>query len=131
MTAASEYDNEQESTLLQFRRWFVRNWVAPWREYNFMLIFLTRFAVMMGLTLFMTFIESYFADVANETNFVQATAVVALVALVGAICSAFVRGIYCDRVRRPPIVCVSTLFVAMASFVFVAAPGSLPLGSLV
>jgi MFS family permease len=124
---AREVSREQESNLLRFRRWFVYNWVAPWREYNFMLIFLTRFAVMMGLTLFMTFIEYYFANVANEPNFVQATAVVALLALVGAICSAFVLGIYSDRVKRAPIVCVSTLFMATASFAFVVAPGSFPL----
>ncbi|HKV58897.1 MAG TPA: MFS transporter [Ktedonobacteraceae bacterium] len=124
---ASEATRAQESNLLRFRRWFVYNWIAPWREYNFMLIFLTRFAVMMGLTLFMTFIEYYFADVANDTNFVQATAVVALLALAGAICSALVLGIYSDRVKRAPIVCVSTLFMAMASFAFVIAPGSFPL----
>jgi MFS family permease len=124
---ASEPARKKESALLRFRRWFVSNWIAPWREYNFRLIFLTRFAVMMGLTLFMTFIEYYFANVAHETNFVQATAFVALLALVGAICSAFLLGIFSDRVRRAPLVCVSTLLMATASFAFVIAPGSFPL----
>jgi MFS family permease len=124
---STESTREKESTVIQFRRWFVSNWIAPWREYNFVLIFFTRFAVMMGLALFMTFIEYYFANVAHETNFVQATAVVALLALVGAICSAFLLGIFSDRVRRAPIVCVATLFMAMASFAFVVAPGSFPL----
>lgn len=127
MQTATKPTQKQESKVLRFRRWFVSNWIDPWREYNFRLIFFTRFAVMMGLTLFMTFIEYYFANVAHVTNFVQATAVVALLALFGAICSAFLLGIYSDRVRRAPIVCVSTILMATASFAFVIAPGSFPL----
>ena len=123
----STIKQEQEHASLRFRHWFVQNWIVPWREYNFMLVFCTRFAVMMGLTLFMTFIEYYFANVAHVTDFVQATAIVALLALVGAICSAFALGVFSDRVRRAPVVCISTFFMAMASFAFVIAPGSFPL----
>jgi MFS family permease len=102
-------------------------WVEPWRKHNYRWVFAARFLVIMGLNLFMTFIEYYFAQVAHITDFVGATAAVALVALLVATVSAVGLGLISDRTRRVPLAFASTLVMALAAALFLTGGTRIPL----
>lgn len=127
---------ERERTFGDVLWRLVRHWIEPWRAYNFTIVFLTRMAIMLGLTMFMTYAEYYFARVQKVPNFVATTALIAVLALGGGVISGVISGVLADRMkRRAPVVCVATLFMGATSFTFVVAPGHLglwfwPLGLL-
>ena len=101
-------------------------WAEPWRARSYRWVFVARFLVISGLTLFLTFIEYYLAQ-AGRPDFVQATAAVALVALLVAVAGAVVLGLLSDRTRRVPLACASTLVMALAAVLFVVTGGGIPL----
>lgn len=130
------FEEAGEKFLSRFSRWFAHGWAAPWHSYNFIVVFLTRSSIMLGLALFMTYVEYYFAQVQHITNFVQVTALVAVLALGGGVVSGIVFGILSDHLkRRAPVVCVATLCMSLTSLAFVVTSANLinwlwPLGVL-
>ena len=127
---------KREKALLEYALRFLHGWIAPWRSYNFRMVFLTRASLVLGLSLFMAYIEYFFATVQHIANFIQVTGMVAILTLGGAVVSGLVSGILSDRIkRRAPVVSVATLCMSLAALTFVIFPNNLmallwPLGVL-
>jgi MFS family permease len=121
-----EQAGKETKRLLGFLRCFVVDCAHPWRCRNFTVVFLARASLMLGLALFMTYIEYYFARVQHAVNFVEVTGIVAMLALGGAVVSGLVSGILSDRLkRRAPFVCAASVCMCLAALTFVVFPGSL------
>jgi MFS family permease len=108
---------------------FLEVWLSPLRHHNFRWVFITRVSVMIGLTLFLTFIEYYFAEVLHVSSFIGSTVAVALLALAGGVIGAVTLGMVSDRIGRVGIVAVATGLMTVAALAFVIAP-SVPLWPL-
>ncbi len=107
-----------------------RPWMELFRHQPFRVVFAARALVMIGLTLFLTYIEYYLAATNGATAFVGATVAIALLALSGALVSSLALGIASDRVPRVRIVIAANLAMAAAAWIFVFAPAQLPLAPL-
>jgi len=118
--------SRREKSLFELAGSYLSAWSEPWRNHNFRMVFLARVSLIFGLTLFMTFIEYYFARVQHVANFVLVTGIVAMLALGGAVVSGLVSGILSDRFkRRAPVVCIATLCMSLAALAFVLFPDTL------
>lgn len=107
-----------------------RPWIELLRHQPFRVVFAARAMVMIGLTLFLTYIEYYLASTNGATAFVGATVAIALLALFGALLSSLALGIASDRIPRVPIVVGANLAMAAAAWIFVFAPTQFPLAPL-
>ncbi|HYL07672.1 MAG TPA: MFS transporter [Candidatus Udaeobacter sp.] len=107
-----------------------RPWTEVFKHQPFRVVFAARALVMIGLTLFLTYIEYYLAATNGASTFVGATVAIALLALLGALASSLVLGIASDRIPRVSIVIGANLAMAAAACIFVVAPPQLPLAPL-
>src|SRR5438034_4168816 len=126
LTHKSVRSKKRGKKLLELVRYYLHACSEPWSDHNFRMVFLARVSLILGLTLFMTFIEYYFARVQHVANFVMVTGIVAMLALGGAVVSGLVSGILSDRFkRRAPVVCAATLCMSFAALAFVIFPNNL------
>lgn len=126
LTHKSVPSSKRVKRLRELAGYYLHACSEPWSNHNFRMVFLARVSLILGLTLFMTFIEYYFARVQHVANFVMVTGIIAMLALGGAVISGLVSGILSDRFkRRAPVVCAATLCMSFASLAFVIFPNTL------
>jgi MFS family permease len=94
----------------------VRDW------HDFVLVFVSRFWIVFGLTLLMTFVLYFFSDVIKLGNPSAGTALVGVFALVGAIASSIWLGRLSDRVSRKVVVALAGAPMALAAIGFAVLP---------
>jgi MFS family permease len=95
---------------------FLQAMAAPWRDRDFLLVYLTRFLVMLGFYLAQTYLQYYLADVVRffgvlgrtltEEPF-QAVALLGLLISLGAALASVPAGRASDRVGRKPLIYLS------------------------
>jgi MFS family permease len=94
--------------------------VSDW--HNFRIVFASRFLTLIGLTLLTTFALYFFRDVEKVENPSVSTSLFGVLALLGAIVTAFWTGALSDRVPRKYILAVSGVPMALAALGFAVAP---------
>lgn len=94
--------------------------VSDW--HNFSVVFASRFLTNTGLTLLGTFVLYFFRDVEKVDNPSISTGLFGILALAGAIVTAFWTGTLSDRVPRKYVIAVAGLPMALAATGFAVAP---------
>ncbi len=94
--------------------------VSDW--HNFGVVFASRFSTLMGMTLLSTFVLYFFSDVEKVKNPSVSTMLFGILALVGAIVTAFWTGTMSDRVPRKYILAAAGIPMALAVVGFALAP---------
>ena len=94
--------------------------VSNWHDFS--IVFASRFMINTGLTLLGTFVLYFFRDVEKVDNPSVSTGFFGILALVGAIVTAFLTGILSDRMPRKYIMALAGIPMAIAGFGFAFAP---------
>src|SRR5271165_2920185 len=94
--------------------------VSDW--HNFSVVFASRFLTNTGLTLLSTFVLYFFRDVEKVENPSVSTGLFGVLALAGAIVTAFWTGTLSDRVPRKYVLAAAGIPMALAGLGFAIAP---------